>query len=167
MTNTPHATFVSMADLKGRRVILTGGASGIGQATGQLLAERGARVVVLDVDHEAGAELAQAASAAGHDLSFVRADVSNADDAAAAVAQALAILGGVDVLVSAAGIMQGQLTDVADLARTVIGAIVLILLGTLLLAQGVQSTLIQAATGVLIIALVTIYGREATLRDTI
>jgi ribose transport system permease protein len=52
-------------------------------------------------------------------------------------------------------------------ARTVIGAIVLILLGTLLLAQGVQSTLIQAATGVLIITLVTIYGREAKLRDTI
>jgi ribose transport system permease protein len=52
-------------------------------------------------------------------------------------------------------------------ARTAIGAIVLILLGTLLLAQGVQSTLIQAATGVLIITLVTIYGREAKLRDTI
>ncbi len=52
-------------------------------------------------------------------------------------------------------------------ARTVLGAIVLILLGTLLLAQGVQSTLIQAATGVLIIALVSIYGREARLRDTI
>ncbi len=52
-------------------------------------------------------------------------------------------------------------------ARTVLGAIVLILLGTLLLAQGVQSTLIQAATGVLIIALVSIYGREAKLRDTI
>lgn len=52
-------------------------------------------------------------------------------------------------------------------ARTVIGAIVLILLGTLLLAQGVQSTLIQAATGVLIIVLVSVYGREAKLRDTI
>jgi ribose transport system permease protein len=52
-------------------------------------------------------------------------------------------------------------------ARTAIGAIVLILLGTLLLAQGVQSTLIQAATGVLIIVLVSVYGREARLRDTI
>jgi ribose transport system permease protein len=52
-------------------------------------------------------------------------------------------------------------------ARTALGAIVLILLGTLLLAQGVQSTLIQAATGVLIIVLVSIYGREAKLRDTI
>lgn len=52
-------------------------------------------------------------------------------------------------------------------ARTVVGAIVLILLGNLLLAQGVQSTLIQAATGVLIIVLVSVYGRESKLRDTI
>ena len=51
--------------------------------------------------------------------------------------------------------------------RTGIGAIVLILMGNVLLAQGVQSTLIQAATGVLIIVLVSIYGREAKLRDTI
>lgn len=56
---------------------------------------------------------------------------------------------------------------VGGYARTVLGAIVLILLGTLLLAQGVQSTLIQAATGVLIIVLVSIYGREAHLRDTV
>jgi ribose transport system permease protein len=51
--------------------------------------------------------------------------------------------------------------------RTVLGAIVLILLSTLLLGLGVASTLIQAATGVLIIILVSVYGREARLRDTI
>jgi len=47
------------------------------------------------------------------------------------------------------------------------GAIVLILLSTLLLARGVESSLIQAALGALIIILVSIYGREARLRDTI
>ncbi|MFN8621733.1 MAG: ABC transporter permease [Chloroflexota bacterium] len=52
-------------------------------------------------------------------------------------------------------------------ARTALGAIVLILLSTLLLAKGVESSLIQAALGVLIILLVSIYGREARLRDTI
>jgi ribose transport system permease protein len=44
---------------------------------------------------------------------------------------------------------------------------VLILLSTLLLGLGVSSSLIQAALGVLIIVLVSIYGREAKLRDTI
>lgn len=52
-------------------------------------------------------------------------------------------------------------------ARTALGAIVLILLSTLLLARGVESSLIQAALGVLIILLVSVYGREARLRDTI
>lgn len=51
--------------------------------------------------------------------------------------------------------------------RTALGAIVLILLSTLLLARGVESSLIQAALGVLIILLVSLYGREARLRDTI
>ena len=51
--------------------------------------------------------------------------------------------------------------------RTALGAIVLILLSTLLLAQGVQSSLIQAALGVLIILLVSVYGRESRIRDTI
>ena len=52
-------------------------------------------------------------------------------------------------------------------ARTVIGAIVLILLSTLLLGLGVASSLIQVALGALIIVLVSIYGREARLRDRI
>lgn len=52
-------------------------------------------------------------------------------------------------------------------ARTALGAIVLMLLSTLLLARGVESSLIQAALGVLIILLVSVYGRETRLRDTI
>jgi len=52
-------------------------------------------------------------------------------------------------------------------ARTAMGAIVLILLSTLLLGLGVSSSLIQVSLGALIIILVAIYGREAALRDTI
>lgn len=52
-------------------------------------------------------------------------------------------------------------------ARTVVGAIVLILLSTILLGLGVSSSLIQVALGALIIVLVSIYGRQPRLRDTI
>ncbi len=103
-----------MTEITGRRVILTGGASGIGRATAQLIAERGGRVVVIDVDREAGDEFARTASAAGHELTFVQADVSDAGHAASAVASALRVLGGVDALVSAAGIMRGQMQDIAE-----------------------------------------------------
>ena len=52
-------------------------------------------------------------------------------------------------------------------ARTALGAIVLILLSTLLLARGVESSLIQAALGVLIIVLVSVYGRRRAARHGI
>lgn len=51
--------------------------------------------------------------------------------------------------------------------RTAIGTIVLILLSTILLGVGVPSSLIQSALGALIIVLVSVYGREPRVQDTI
>jgi NAD(P)-dependent dehydrogenase (short-subunit alcohol dehydrogenase family) len=79
--------------LAGVRALVTGGASGIGLATATILAEEGAKVAVLDVASDGPAT-----------FDYVRADVT--DDAAvrAAVAQAVATLGGLDVLVNNAGV---------------------------------------------------------------
>lgn len=52
-------------------------------------------------------------------------------------------------------------------SRTALGAIVLLLLSTILLGVGVPSSLIQSALGLLIIVLVSVYGREPRVRDTI
>src|SRR4051794_15949824 len=73
------------------RAIVTGGASGIGAAAAAVLRERGARVVVLDRDAEEGDDA-------------IRVDVTDAPGVAAAVAEALTRLGGLDVLVNNAGI---------------------------------------------------------------
>jgi NAD(P)-dependent dehydrogenase (short-subunit alcohol dehydrogenase family) len=81
-------------DFAGRTALVTGGASGIGRATALLLAERGARVAVLDLD-PAGAP---------DPLLRVRADVSDDASVAAAVTEAIERLGGLDVLVNNAGI---------------------------------------------------------------
>jgi 2-keto-3-deoxy-L-fuconate dehydrogenase len=82
-----------VARFDGVRALVTGGASGIGLATANRLAQEGARVAVLDL---------AATGPAGFD--YVRADVS--DDAAVrlAVEQAVVALGGLDVLVNNAGI---------------------------------------------------------------
>lgn len=82
-----------MAGLDGLRALVTGGASGIGLATATLLADSGARVVVLDLAHRAPD---------GFDL--VRADVSDDATVRLAVAEAVERLGGLDVLVNNAGI---------------------------------------------------------------
>ncbi|MEN8655069.1 SDR family oxidoreductase [Streptomyces sp. 21So2-11] len=80
--------------LDGLRALVTGGASGIGLATAQLLAARGAEVAVLDLDP----------SGAGAPLLGIKADVSDDASVREAVATAVARLGGLDILVNNAGI---------------------------------------------------------------
>ncbi|MFJ4282445.1 SDR family NAD(P)-dependent oxidoreductase [Streptomyces massasporeus] len=94
-----------MSDFEGSRALVTGGASGIGRATAELLAERGARVAVLDLDP----------SPAGKPLLAHRADVTDDASVREAVAAAVAGLGGLDVLVNNAGIgAQGTVEDNPD-----------------------------------------------------
>jgi NAD(P)-dependent dehydrogenase (short-subunit alcohol dehydrogenase family) len=82
-------------DFDGLVAVVTGGGSGIGLATARLLAARGARVAVLDLD--------PAAAAAGGAVALV-ADVADEGSVRAAVAAAAGRLGGVDVLVNNAGV---------------------------------------------------------------
>ena len=94
-----------MRGLDGKRVIVTGGANGIGKATVYRLAQEGARVVLTDLDgataEAAAAELREATGA--QILPFV-ADVSIKADDVATVRFTLETLGGIDVLVNNAGI---------------------------------------------------------------
>src|SRR3954470_9801161 len=87
-----------MTEFDGAVAIVTGGASGIGAATAAMLAERGARVAVLDRDVSA---LVQADS--GSPLP-VRCDVTSAADVDAAVTSVAERLGGIDIVVNNAGI---------------------------------------------------------------
>jgi len=88
-----------MEELAGLRVLVTGGASGIGLATARLFARRGGRVGVLDqLDPE------DAVSALPPETAYVRADVTDGSAVEHAVAEAVAALGGLDVLVNNAGI---------------------------------------------------------------
>jgi NAD(P)-dependent dehydrogenase (short-subunit alcohol dehydrogenase family) len=85
-------------DIRGSSAIVTGGASGLGEATARLLAERGSRVVVLDMNDAAGDKLAKEV-----DGVFVHADVTNTEQVIAAV-EAAGDLAPLRVLVNCAGI---------------------------------------------------------------
>ncbi|MCX4452169.1 SDR family oxidoreductase [Streptomyces sp. NBC_01728] len=92
-------------DFEGLKALVTGGASGIGRATAELLAARGAQVAVLDLDPATVEK-----PLLGH-----RADVADDASVRRAVAAAVADLGGLDVLINNAGIgAQGTVEDNAD-----------------------------------------------------
>lgn len=79
--------------------LITGGGSGLGAATARLLASHGGQIVVVDVNEEAGQEVADSVSGA-----FVRADVSSEPDIENAVQSARHAFGGLHGVVNCAGI---------------------------------------------------------------
>lgn len=91
-------------DLTGSRALITGGARGLGLRTARELTERGASVVIADIDESAGAAAVEALSADGRTASFVSLDVTDDASWARAVEQATSTLGGLDALVNNAGI---------------------------------------------------------------
>jgi NAD(P)-dependent dehydrogenase (short-subunit alcohol dehydrogenase family) len=102
--------------LSGRRIIVTGGARGIGESAVRAFAGAGAAVVSFDVTDDAGTAAAAAADAAGSGSArFVRCDVSDRGSVESAFAEATAHLGGLDALVHVAGVERGApAEDITD-----------------------------------------------------
>lgn len=98
--------------LKDRRIIVTGGASGIGAATVRAYAREGARVALLDVDDAGGRRVA---AEAGADVVYHHCDVSRRAEVTEVFARVSAGLGGLDVVANVAGIERGTpAEDIAD-----------------------------------------------------
>lgn len=89
-------------DLAGRVALITGGANGIGAAVAERLAGRGARLVLADVDDDAGGALAERLGA-----TYVHCDVRDPGDSEAAVATALEAHGRLDLAHLNAGVSTG------------------------------------------------------------
>ncbi|MFE2985722.1 SDR family NAD(P)-dependent oxidoreductase [Streptomyces sp. NPDC059262] len=88
--------------LEDRKIVITGGASGMGAGLVRAFPELGARVVSLDLTADVGREIAAEAKA-----EFLTCDVSDKASVDAAIDGAVELLGGLDVLIHAAGIAPG------------------------------------------------------------
>lgn len=105
-----------------KRLLLTGGATGIGRAIAAACAPPAA-VVVADVNAAEAERTVEHAAAAGADAHFVRCDVTDESQVRGLVAAAERLMGGIDGLVTAAGVLQAaavpvERIDPADWTRT-------------------------------------------------
>src|SRR5215472_13790269 len=87
-----------MAELDGRIALVTGGGSGIGEASAHALAAAGARVAVADLQVDKAQSVAQSIEQAGGTAIGVGFDTSIEEEVAAAIADILEAYGGLDIL---------------------------------------------------------------------
>jgi NAD(P)-dependent dehydrogenase (short-subunit alcohol dehydrogenase family) len=103
--------------------IITGAASGIGEATAELYGEHGASVVVADVDEDGGRGTVDVIESAGGEATFVSTDVSKAADIQQVIETAVDEYGGLDVIFNNAGI-EGPLSQFEDYDEEALDTIV-------------------------------------------
>jgi 3alpha(or 20beta)-hydroxysteroid dehydrogenase len=103
---------MSVYDLTGRKALVTGGARGLGAGMAEALARAGAAVVIGDIREDLGQATADELKKSGADAAFVPLDVTEDASWQRAMDDAIAELGGLDIVVNNAGVEITQL--VAD-----------------------------------------------------
>lgn len=140
-----------MSQLKNKRALVPGGGNGIGRATCKLLAGNGARVAVADFKVEAAEKTVRQIEEAGGEAIALRVDVTDEEQVAAMVADAVKAFGGIDVLYSSAGggsAKDGPVTelDLDEFWRT----IRVDLFGTILCCRHVIPEMVKSGGGSII-----------------
>lgn len=97
--------------VEGLRFVITGSATGIGEATAKVAASKGASVMVSDLNDEGGQAVAEEIKSSGGVAEYTHCDVTNPDDVQALMKATADAFGGIDVLHNNAGIHE---TGVAD-----------------------------------------------------
>ena len=104
-----------MSRLNNKVAIVTGAATGIGEASATALAQAGASVVFADIDEDAGRAKVEALAASGLDVAFQRADVRVTGDVEALIAATVKRFGRLDILVNNAAVaIAGKVAEISE-----------------------------------------------------
>lgn len=102
-------------DLSGKVAIVSGGASGIGLGTGKLLAEYGAKVVLLDVNQDNGEKAAKEIIDQGNFAKFIKCDVTSNEECKKTIESIEVEFGRIDILFNNAGVtVRKTLVDLSE-----------------------------------------------------
>lgn len=149
-----------VARFDGKVVLITGGASGIGEAAVRRFAREGARVILVDVNEDAGRRLEENLRAAGHDAAFYAASVTSEPAVAALFERIGGTYGRLDVLFNNAGVVLESF--VASTALEQWRAVLEVNLdGAFLMAKSAIPLMIAAGGGA-IVNTASIYGSVAS-----
>jgi NAD(P)-dependent dehydrogenase (short-subunit alcohol dehydrogenase family) len=135
--------------LKDRVALVTGGTSGIGEATALLFAAEGAKVAITGRNEQRGAAVVSRIKECGGDAVFQRADVSRIDDCRRAVAETVRAFGRLDTLFNNAGVYYPQ-TALECSEREWDEQIDVNLKGTFLMSKCALPTMIAQRSGVIV-----------------
>ncbi|NQW16090.1 MAG: SDR family oxidoreductase [Chloroflexi bacterium] len=139
--------------LEGKRIILTGGSTGIGRATALRAASEGAQIAFFDVNDSDAATALKEIESAGAKGRYWHVDIVQEDQVQSAVDEAVEWLGGkVDVLINVAGVLKGANVSIDEFPEDVWDFVIDInLKGTFLVVKHVARHMIPAADGTIII----------------
>ncbi len=135
--------------LKDKVALVTGGASGIGEATVMRFADEGAKVIINDVNIEAANQLAEKIGSTGREVQAVKADISVKAEVESMIAQVLGKFQRLDILVNNAGINRDALVKKMD--ESMWDKVLAVnLKGTFLCAQAAAKPMVEQNQGKII-----------------
>lgn len=148
--------------LKNKIAIVTGAASGIGKVIAETYAKEGAKVVIADLDSNNAENTAETLRADGYEAMAVAMNVTDEEQVAAAIAKVVATYGGIDILVSNAGIQ--KIASIVDLSLADWKNLLAIHLdGAFLTTRACLKQMYKQDQGGCIIYMGSVHSKEASL----
>ena len=139
-------------DLKNKKIIITGSATGIGKSVTARICAFGAKVAALDINKEKGSETVFNAIEYGGDIKFFEIDVKNEISVKKNIQEATSWLGGIDVLIHIAGILEGADTEINNFPEDIWNKVIDVnLRGSFLVTKYVSKIMIKQNSGVIIL----------------
>ncbi|KAL5725481.1 hypothetical protein ACHQM5_008621 [Ranunculus cassubicifolius] len=137
--------------LEGKVALITGGASGIGEATAKLFSQHGAKVVVADIQDDLGRSLCNDITKNSGSATYVHCNVTNESQVSKAVDTAVAKYGKLDIIFNNAGVIDAQKPRIVDIEKSDFERILSInVTGVFLCSKHAARVMIPARSGSII-----------------